>query len=74
MSEAGVASRRAAEGLIRAGRVSVDGKVIQILGTKVSREADIRVDGRALATNELATVVLHKPAQFMTTMADPIFT
>ena len=47
LSRAGVASRRAAEEIIRAGRVSVNGKVVTEMGIKVDPARDVvRVDGR----------------------------
>jgi 23S rRNA pseudouridine2605 synthase len=71
LSAAGVASRRKAEELIRAGRVSVDGKVVTELGTRVDpRRAAIRVDGRLIRPEPLRYVVLNKPSGFITTTSD----
>ena len=72
LARAGVASRRHAEKLIGAGRVTVNGAVAQ-LGQSVDISRDeLRVDGRMVPAPE-ATVwlVLHKPANVMTTRADP---
>ena len=73
LAHAGVASRRACEGLIAAGRVSVDGTVVTDQGVRVDPAAQvIRVDGsRIIADPDILTVVLHKPAGVVTTMADP---
>ena len=73
LAHAGVASRRACEGLIAAGRVSVDGVVVTDQGVRVDPAAQvIRVDGsRIIADPDILTVVLHKPAGVVTTMADP---
>ena len=73
LAHAGVASRRACEGLIAAGRVSVDGAVVTDQGVRVDPAAQvIRVDGsRIVADPDVLTVVLHKPAGVVTTMADP---
>jgi len=62
MAAAGLGSRRACEELIRAGRVSVNGKPIS-LGEKADpRHDDIRVDGRPLAAAEQTMyLALHKP-------------
>ena len=58
----GVASRRAAEALIRAGRVSVDGQVVTELGTKVDpRAAEIRVDGKLLEPQPPRYVLFTNP-------------
>lgn len=68
----GVASRRAAERLIVEGRVSVDGRVVRELGTRVPRDARIAVDGRRVAAPAPRRyIALHKPAGVVTTMSDP---
>lgn len=73
LARSGVGSRRACEGLIAAGRVSVDGVTVVEPGVRVDpRAQEIRVDGsRVLANPDLVTVVLHKPAGVVTTMEDP---
>jgi 23S rRNA pseudouridine2605 synthase len=72
LARAGVASRRHAEELIAAGRVTVNGEVARI-GQSVDAEHDrIRVDGRPVAAPATATwLLLHKPAGVMTTRSDP---
>ena len=68
----GVASRRAAEELIREGRVSVDGRVVLELGTKVDPErATIRVNGRPLGRPRPVYLLLNKPRGYLTTASDP---
>ena len=73
LAASGVASRRAAEELIRQGRVSVNGRTVTELGTKADPARDeIRVDGRRLKGPErLRYLLLHKPAGVMTTRSDP---
>ncbi len=73
LAEAGVASRRAAEGLIREGRVSVNGQVVTELGVKVDPERDeVAVDGRTLRRpTERVYVMLNKPAGVLSTARDP---
>jgi pseudouridine synthase len=73
LSQAGVASRRAAETLIAEGRVSVNGTTVREMGTKATPGADdIRVDGRRIAAAErLRHILLYKPAGYVTTRADP---
>lgn len=72
LARAGVASRRACEGLIAEGRVSVNGAVVTELGTKVVSGDEVRVDGAVVKPLEQqATLMLHKPAGFVTTMDDP---
>ncbi len=72
LSGVGVASRRAAEELIKAGRVSVNGKVVTEMGTKIDGERDVvRLDGRRLKAAPPLTVMLHKPYGYVTTTLDP---
>jgi 23S rRNA pseudouridine2605 synthase len=63
LANAGVASRRASEDLIRQGRVTVDGKRAEI-GMKVEpNDVEVRVDGRRISTAERKVyILLHKPA------------
>ncbi len=72
LSEAGVASRRAAERLISQGHVAVDGKVIQVLGAKIEPEAvEVTVDGKVVRARKKLYVALHKPRDFLCTRSDP---
>jgi pseudouridine synthase len=71
LARAGIASRRRAEELIRAGRVRVNGDVAS-LPTFVGREDRVEVDGRPVAPEPLSYVLLNKPAGFVTTAFDPL--
>lgn len=73
LARAGVASRRGAERMISDGRVTVNGDVVTKLGTKVDPETDaITVDGDPIGKRQdPVTVALYKPAEVVTTMADP---
>ena len=70
---AGVASRRTAETLIVQGRVTVNGKVVDTLGTRVDPAADdVRVDDRRVkAATTLRYIMLYKPTGYVTTRKDP---
>jgi 23S rRNA pseudouridine2605 synthase len=70
LARAGVASRRGAEELIRAGRVRVNGEVAG-LATFVEAGDRVELDGAPLAPEPLAYVLLHKPAGVVTTASDP---
>ncbi|ORV94529.1 pseudouridine synthase [Mycobacterium interjectum] len=72
LSQAGIASRRAAEKLIIDGRVEVDGQVVTELGTRVDPDASvIRVDGvRVLIDDSLVYFALNKPRGMHSTMSD----
>ena len=71
LARAGVASRRAAEELIKAGRVSVNG-VPATLGQSVTEADDIRLDGHLIETQrvEAVTFALYKPRGYVTTARD----
>jgi 23S rRNA pseudouridine2605 synthase len=72
IAQSGLASRRAAEAMITAGRVRVNGKVVQELGAKADARRDrIEVDGKRLAAEDLVYLVLHKPRGVVSTMDDP---
>ena len=71
LSSAGVASRRAAEDLIRAGRVRVNGEVAE-LGSRVNPRRDIvDVDGRRIDVVEPVWLAVHKPIGYLSTRSDP---
>ena len=73
LSQAGVASRRAAEQLMLDGRVTVNGTAATELGTKADpSHDDIRVDGRRIKLPEHHRyILLNKPRGYMTTRSDP---
>ena len=70
LARAGVASRRGADELIKAGRVRVNG-VPGALNTAVAGRDVVEVDGRRVHAQGLAYVLLHKPAGVVTTARDP---
>jgi 23S rRNA pseudouridine2605 synthase len=72
ISRAGIASRRAGEELIVAGRVRVNGKIVTELGVKADARTDkIEVDGQRLMSGAPLYVVLHKPRNVVSTLNDP---
>jgi len=70
LARAGIASRRQADELISAGRVRVNGERGQ-LNTVVGSRDVVEVDGRRVAPQQLAYVLLYKPAGVVTTARDP---
>jgi pseudouridine synthase len=70
LARAGVASRRRADELIVAGRVSVNGRTGE-LASRVGPTDLVEVDGTRVAPQPLAYVLLHKPAGVVTTARDP---
>src|SRR5215470_17524308 len=76
IAAAGVASRRHAEELIVAGRVTVNGQVVKELGTKADPERDhIKVNGKLinpqLKSREKVYVLLNKPKGYLSSVSDP---
>jgi len=73
ISQAGIASRRAAEKLIAEGRVTVNGHTVLEMGTKADpARDDIRLDGRRLKPPERHRyILLYKPTGYVTTRSDP---
>lgn len=73
LAAAGVASRRAAEEMIRAGKVRVDGRVVRELGVKADPAVHrITVEGRPLPSVEAKEYwLVHKPSRVVSTVRDP---
>ena len=72
LSQAGIASRRVAEKMIRDGRVEVDGQIVTELGTRVDPAASvIRVDGARITVDDtLVYLAINKPRGMHSTMSD----
>lgn len=71
LAASGMTSRRKAEELIRASRVTVNGHVVTELGRRVDpRRAVIRVDGRRVTLQPFRYIVMNKPEGFITTTND----
>jgi len=70
LARAGVASRRGADDLIKAGRVTVNGEPGQLNSFVTDRDR-VELDGTAVTRQQLAYVLLHKPPGVVTTMSDP---
>ncbi|MGE3976771.1 MAG: pseudouridine synthase [Nitrospira sp.] len=73
IASTGLSSRRKAEMLIVSGRVSVNGKVVTELGTKVDPARDhVKVDGKHLTSAQpFVYLMLNKPKNVMSTLDDP---
>ncbi|MCF8360081.1 MAG: rRNA pseudouridine synthase [Prolixibacteraceae bacterium] len=71
MSNAGVCSRREADQFIQSGCVTVNGKTVSELGTKVSLSDDVRFNGEQLNPESKVYLLLNKPKGFVTTTSDP---
>jgi pseudouridine synthase len=73
LAKAGIASRREAERMVVEGRVTVNGKVVDTLGSKADAVVDhIKVNGRRLTGFEpKVTLLLNKPRGYLSTVKDP---
>lgn len=70
IAESGYTSRRKAEELILKGKVSVNGKIIRELGTKVQSKDEIIVEGNLLGREEKVYFLLNKPRETVSTSSD----
>ena len=68
----GVCSRRDADVLIAAGRVKVNGEVVQQVGVKVKRTDRVEVDDQVITPERKVYLVLNKPKDYVTTVEDPL--
>jgi 23S rRNA pseudouridine2605 synthase len=71
LASAGVASRRACEKLIAAGRVRVDGEVVSRQGVRVRPGSVVEVDGQPVEPAAPRWIALHKPTGYVCTREDP---
>lgn len=71
LSEAGIASRRKADELIKEGRIEVNGKIVTELGLKIDPKKDVvSFDGEIVKLKKFVYYLFHKPAGYITTMKD----
>jgi 23S rRNA pseudouridine2605 synthase len=72
LAEAGIASRRKCEEIITAGRVQVNGVVVNTLGAKADPDTDhIQVDGKSINQQQKVYIMLNKPKGVITSADDP---
>jgi len=72
LADAGIASRRGSEEIIRSGRVTVNGKVIREMGTKVDPGHDrVAVDGAEVKARRKLYIALNKPTGYVSSRSDP---
>ena len=71
LAHAGIASRRAAEDIIKQGRVSINGKTIAEMGILVGNEDNVTVDGKPVVNKEAKIyIMLNKPTGYVSTAKD----
>lgn len=71
ISNAGICSRREADELIKAGAVTVNGKVITEMGYKIKRTDLVNYGGQGLKPEKQIYILLNKPKDYITTSEDP---
>jgi len=71
IANSGVCSRREADEIIKKGMVSVNGKKISDLGTRVNRTDDVRYKGKRLSAEKKVYILMNKPKGYVTTVEDP---
>src|SRR5438045_3510353 len=71
LAHAGVGSRRHCDELIRAGRVSIDGRTVTELATRVTPEQEVAVDGEAVHAEKFVYWLVNKPRGYLCTNHDP---
>jgi 23S rRNA pseudouridine2605 synthase len=70
LAAAGVGSRRYCDRLITAGRVTINGKVCTNFSAQPTTRDHVKVDGKLVHVDPLVTIILHKPAGFVSTRKD----
>lgn len=71
IAHSGVCSRREADELIRNGSITVNGKSVTDLGTKVTTHDDIRYKNKRLSAEKKVYILMNKPKGYVTTVEDP---
>ncbi|MFH1121580.1 MAG: pseudouridine synthase [Bacteroidota bacterium] len=71
IANSGISSRREADTLIESGAVSVNGRIVTELGTKISREDKVQIGGETLSIEKKVYLLLNKPKGYITTVDDP---
>ncbi len=71
IANAGICSRREADVLISTGAITVNGKVVTELGTKIKPEDVVHYDGERLKSEKNVYLLLNKPKDYLTTTDDP---
>jgi len=71
IASSGLCSRREADEIILKGYISVNGKQVKDLGTKVKSDDDVRYKGKKLSSEKKVYILMNKPAGYVTTVEDP---
>ena len=71
LANTGLCSRRDADEYIKAGLVTVNGKVVTQMGVRVTYEDDVRFNGERMRGEKKVYIIMNKPKDFVTTVSDP---
>lgn len=71
IANSGLCSRRDADDHIKNGLITVNGKVVDDMGTKVSQSDDVRFRGKRLSAEKKVYILMNKPKDYVTTVEDP---
>jgi 23S rRNA pseudouridine2605 synthase len=71
IANSGVCSRREADEIIRQGFITVNGKKVTDLGTKVTYNDDVKYKGKSLSAEKKVYILMNKPKGYVTTVEDP---
>jgi len=71
IAHTGLCSRREADEMIASGLISVNGKPVSELGTKVSPDDQVKYNGRLLQSEKKVYILMNKPKDYITTVEDP---
>jgi len=71
IANSGVCSRREADQYIQTGLVTVNGKVVTELGSRVKPTDEVRFDGTRLKGEKKVYIIMNKPKDYVTTLSDP---
>lgn len=71
IASAGICSRREADNLIKMGVISINGKVVTEMGTRVMPGDKVKYGDQGLQADKMQYVLLNKPKDFITTASDP---
>ena len=71
IANSGVCSRRDADEHIKNGLISVNGRIVTDMGTKVSYDDDVRFKNKRLAAEKKVYILMNKPKDYVTTVEDP---
>jgi 23S rRNA pseudouridine2605 synthase len=71
IANSGACSRRDADDHIKNGNITINGRIVTDLGTKVTYDDDVRLKGKKLSAEKKVYILMNKPKDYVTTVEDP---